>query len=272
MNLAILQRDLQHFILTGAPGVHALVRADTAQSAARRIAVYSHGYYSRLLEVLGKDYIGLAALLGEDAFETLGRQYIAAYPSIHYNARWVGQELPKFMAGIAAYRELPHAVDMAKLDWAITLAFDAVDAAPIDEGYFSQILPERWSELVFKFHPALQVFAISSNVLDMKRADERGEPMPPAEVLPAPQHVAVWRRDLRVFYRALPEDERSAICVAQNGADFGTLCEGLSRQHAEDAVGMRAAELLRTWLHEQWLIGCGVGACATQPSPFNSTK
>ena len=262
MNLRQLQQSVQDYVLTGRPEVISLIRADTNEIAARRIAVYSEGYSARLLEVLGQDYIGLQTLLGDAVFEALGRRYITATPSRYYNARWVGQDLPTWLASDAEYANDLGVLDMAQLDWAITLAFDAADQLPVGVTEMSQIAPNEWPDLRFEFHPSLQVFALRSNALDIKRAQERNESVPATEALGALKLAAVWRRDYRVFYRALPADEQQALTLAKGGDPFGEICEQLAQYHDEATAATRAATILRTWVYEHWLIACTPRAVA----------
>lgn len=256
MTLHELQSVMQRHILTGAPAVIPLLHEAGTASAIRRMAVYAEGYYARLLEVLGKDFPGLQALLGDAAFERLGRQYIAANPSRNFNARWVGQAFPHFLANVSGLSEHKVASEMATLEWAITLAFDAEDRAAVSAAIVGAIEPERWSWLVFKLHPSVQLFACHTNVLEIKRAQERGTRVPAPIDLADPGQTAVWRRDYRVFYRGLPLDEQQALALAREGNTFAAICDLLARHVDESAAALRAVTILRTWLDEQWLTDC----------------
>ena len=64
---------------------------------------------------------------------------------------------------------------------------------------------------------------------------------------------AVWRSDLVVRHRRLSDEEAALLANVAVGARFGGLCEALSDAHAPDAVALRAATLLRTWVADGWI-------------------
>ena len=58
----------------------------------------------------------------------------------------------------------------------------------------------------------------------------------------------LWRHAYLNRFYLLPEDEAWAMDAWLEGRPFGELCEGLCQWHAEEAVGPRAASLLKNWI------------------------
>lgn len=253
-----LQRALQRHVLQPddddkAGAAAALVMADANASAQRRLGVYAHAYRARLREVLGKDYRGLRALAGEDTFDAIAHDYVAATPSHHPNARWYGARLGAFLRDDPHWRAQPQFADMAALDWAFGLAFDARDANAVTFDDLAAVAPQDWPTLRFALHPALQRLSFAYNVAAIRRALDRGEALPALEKFDAPQAHAVWRNGFNIRHRRLSDEEAALLARIADDASFAELCEALAASHAPDSVALHAATLLRTWVADGWI-------------------
>ena len=256
--LAELQRALQRHVLDAgnadaATDANAFVVADARASAQRRLGVYAHAYRARLREVLVKDYPGLRALSGEETFDAIAHDYIAATPSQHPNARWYGARLAQFLRGDSYWSARLEFSEIAALDWAFGLAFDAHDAGAVTFDELAAVAPQDWPALRFVLHPSLQRLSFEHNVAAIRRALDHGEALPPIERFDAPQPWAVWRHEFAVRHRRLSEEEAALLALLADGARFGDLCEALATRHAADAVVLHAATLLRTWVADGWI-------------------
>lgn len=262
-SLAELQRALQRHVLNADGGpqsdraANPFVLADARASAQRRLGVYAHAYRARLREVLAKDFPGLRALAGPDTFDAIALDYIAATPSHHPNARWYGARLSAFLRDDVRWRAQPALAEIASLDWAFGLAFDARDANAVTFDELAAVAPQDWPMLRFTLHPSLQRLSFNHNVAAIRRAHDRGEPLPAPETFDASQPHAVWRNDLTVRHRRLSSEEAELLARVADGARFAELCEVLTVSHAPDAVGLQAATLLRTWVADGWIASNG---------------
>jgi len=255
--LAELQRALQHHVLhagdDAASDATTLVAADARASAQRRLGIYAHAYRARLREVLAKDYPGLRALAGEETFDAIAHDYIAATPSHHPNARWYGARLAPFLREDSRWKEHPQFAEMAALDWAFGLAFDARDARGVTFDELAAVAPQDWPALRFALHPSLQRLSFAHNVAAIRRALDRHEALPVLERFDAPQPHAVWRSDLTVRHRRLSDEEATLLDLLAQGASFSDLCEALAASHEADTIALQAATLLRTWIADGWI-------------------
>jgi hypothetical protein len=222
---------------------------DARASAQTRLEVYYQAYRLRLLEILGNDFEGLAAMLGADDFATMVGGYIAAHPSAHPSVRWFGRHLPGYLQATPPWAGSPALAEMASFEWSWGLAFDAADAAPAEPSQLAALAPESWAGLRVSLHPSVQRVTLAHNVPEIFAAATRSSPLPPVAAGEARPWV-LWRCELVVHWRSLDRDEAWALDAAARGQDFGALCEGLCEWHAPDAVPLRAASLLRTWLEE----------------------
>jgi hypothetical protein len=251
--LARLQQNFQHYVLQGDAAIQCAIVEDAAADATRRLDVYYQAYRLRLAEVLRNDFTGVRQLLGTDGFEEMARAYVEASPSPHFNARWYGDRLSGFLQHTAPWSHNAALAEMAALEWGMTIAFDAPDESSAAIEDVAALSPEEWPRMQLAFAKSLQCFDLQWNVAAIRRALDREVDVPDVVQLDdAPRHV-VWRTDLEVRHRALETDEAAALTAAMDGATFGELCERLCEWHSEDTVAMRAAELLKRWIHDQWI-------------------
>src|SRR5215475_11346122 len=80
------------------PGLTAAVASTSGLAATDRIAIYAEMYFARLRDVLAEDFEKTAAALGPQGFTAVARDYLAEHPSEHPSVRYVGRQLPAFLA------------------------------------------------------------------------------------------------------------------------------------------------------------------------------
>lgn len=252
--LAELQRRFQHDLLAGGADVAAELRPGPRTDAATLLAVYRDAYRLRLVEALGDNYPTIAALLGPETFDALGRGYIAAHPSANRSIRWFGDRLAGFLATTAPWRATPALAELAAWEWALRDAFDAADAEPAGLAAMAAVPPAAWPDLTFRPLPSFRRLDLAHDVVAAWRAVADGdEGIPPPPALGQPVAWAIWRPGLVSEYRSLEPDEAWALDRVAEGADFAGLCEGLVRWHDEADVAGRAAGLLHAWLGQGML-------------------
>ena len=131
------------------------IRSSTALSALEGLKIYHNAYRARLLTVLREDFPALYHWMGEESFEQLAMAYIAAWPPRHFSIRWLGEKLPEFIGCYVAEPQLSPMRELAKLEWAFTLAFDAQDAEALSLERMSSFSAEDWISLSVSLTPQL---------------------------------------------------------------------------------------------------------------------
>lgn len=253
--LAGLQRDFQQHVLgERRDGFDSRsVVSSAVADGAMRVNVYTYAYRARLVEVLGNDFHGLRAMLGAEAFAQMGHAYVESIRSNHYNVRWYGQHLSRFLSDNLPWSNTPAIAEMANLEWTMGTSFDAPDESFLDAGALETLLPEQWPGLRLRLHPSVQLLALEFNTGAIRRAIDRDESIPPSERLAVPETWIVSRRDTAVRYRLAEVDEVAALKVFDESGSLAQVCAILCDWHAEDAVAMRAASLLKQWIYDQWV-------------------
>lgn len=275
-----LQSDFQSFLLEGDTRIQQRVTGTEKASVELRLAIYHDAYRLRLIEALGSNYPVLQAWIGHEEFEKLSLAYIKEYPSQHFSIRYFGDRLAQYLATNDIYRDKPFLSEMAKLEWALSQAFDAPDSSPIDITTVATVAPAAWPQMRFTFHASVQLLTLQWNVPPIWKAvnkflqaeekqdschgetsstpsahettqtkDEQVTNVPEPALSEHPQSWLVWRQDLKNYFRSLSVDEAWALTAAHDH-DFAGLCEGLCEWIDAQNVAPHAAGLLKQWVIE----------------------
>ncbi|WP_266159472.1 DNA-binding domain-containing protein [Dyella silvatica] len=243
---ALQQRLLQAVLADKTPKLPEL-RGDALADPATRLDVYRHGYRIRLRDALAIEFPGLRLMAGR-RFGHLLDSYVEAHPSAHYNIRWHGAGLAAFLEFSRLWRDKPALAEMARLDWAISSAFDAADEPVISATDLAGVPAEAWAGLCLVPQSHLQILPVTCNVDTFRRAADQAAPRPHLRRYPRPRHLLVWRQELTVRYRVLSEDERPLLNAALREESFTSLCELLAEYHDPNQAMPRMTTLLRHWL------------------------
>ncbi|RDS83272.1 DNA-binding domain-containing protein [Dyella psychrodurans] len=224
-----------------------IVLGDDIADASSRLDVYRHGYRIRLRDALKVEFAGLQCMAGS-RFEGMLDKYVEAHPSEHYNIRWYGSGLAGFLEYAHPWREKPQLANMAKMDWAISTAFDAADESSMGVADLSAVPPESWAGLRLTLQNNLQVLECAYNTDAFRRATDNGSKRPHLRRFAQPRQVLVWRRATTVHYRRLDDDEWLVLGASIQGETFASLCARLAACHGESAAMPRMVTVLKRWL------------------------
>ncbi len=243
-----LQRDFKSHVLYLNHAVADRIAATPEVPVATRLGIYADAYRLRLIEVLATDFSKLQALAGDDLFDRLCRAYIDAHPSEHFSVRYFGRYLAEFLAVTPPYRETPVLSEMAALEWALSLAFDAADDPVVTVDDVASLDPGMWPQLRLGFHASVQRLQCAWNTTELWSALDQGADPISQQALSQPEPWLVWRRELQCYFRALPQDEVRVLDAARGGACFAELCEVIAERVAEEQIALTAAGHLKAWV------------------------
>jgi hypothetical protein len=188
-----------------------------------RLRVYEDAYVARLVEVLAGDYGATRARVGERAFARLARAYVATHPSRHPNLNRLGARFPAFLMRRAEVA--PPVVALARLELALTRAFDAVEFVPLPAEALAALSPRRWHRAGLVVNPSVQIVRVPAAVADWFTAWRSGRP------LAAPRRglveMCVTRIDDQVVRRELPRAAARALAGLKAGKSLAAALRGL---------------------------------------------
>jgi hypothetical protein len=268
--LAALQQELWQLITApsdadraDARAIAALLCGDANATSGERLGVYANAYFARLHDCLRDDFSATAAALGADAFHDLVKTYLMVHPPERPSLRLAGAHLAEHLAtppfAEVFARRCPFAADLARLEWAISLAFFAPDAPALERSALAAIAPEDWAGLRFSLHPSLQRLDCGWPVqLVRERFEREGDGATPtlaAALAPEPTAIRVWRSDERVRFAPIGALERDALECVGARATFAALCDRLAAEVGEPDAAGRAAGFLTSWISDGLLAG-----------------
>jgi len=256
------QRALQHAI-TSAGSHRELLRGLGGREP--MLGVYQHAYMARLIGALRDNFGVLPQVMGDEAFDALAAEYVAAHPSRHPSIRWFGDGLPAFMQANEALVPHPALADLARMEWGLRGAFDAADGAAIDASALAGVAPEQWAGLRFTLLPSVQLLAMqwavepvwkAMQVVDSDSAEEPDLPEPQAH-----EHaLLIWRQGLENRWRSIDLTHAALLRAVMDGRSFSELCELAAEQAGADQAAAVAVGALQVWLADGLLSGVLVAA------------
>lgn len=214
------------------------------------LAIYHNAYLSRLREVLRHDFSAVLYWLGDEAFAALTEAYVRRYPSAHYSLRWLGERFPAFILERLVAEQSAPLAELARLEWAFTLAFDAPPGEPLTLNDMALLPPEAWPGLQIALAPSVQRLLCHFNTVVIWRASKEESAFPDSQALVPAQTCLVWRHQNVCHYRSLQADEAAALAgMVTSGWSFAELCAELAVTYAEGAP-LQAVTWLKQWTQD----------------------
>jgi hypothetical protein len=146
-SLAERQAAFGRALLSGADPALLGEFAEPAPVAETRFAAYRRNALGNWRAALGGTYPVLAQLIGPARFRGLCEGYIAAHPSADGDLNAYGEALPACGAILVLAREFPWLPDLARLEWALQVAYGAADPVRIDLVALFAVPPERQADV-----------------------------------------------------------------------------------------------------------------------------
>jgi hypothetical protein len=217
-------------------------------TSVERLEIYAHMYYARLLEVMQGEYPTTRQILGEHAFASACRRFVAKNPSRTRTLNSLSAKFPDFLA-----RTLPKsnrnglAVDVARIERAMEDVFDAPRAEPMTAAQFAALGADPSGRAVLKVTPALRMLALRYPANDTMTAVRRGAK--PRIPRPKATWVVVFRRGYQVYRRDQEPAQWKLLAQLVAGKPLAAAVRASVRGGGANAE--RVAKRLGRWF-EEW--------------------
>jgi hypothetical protein len=245
-----------------------------------RLEIYNRQYWFRVRQCFYEDYPGLRAILGGKKFERLAGAYLAKFPSQSFTLRNLGSRLVQFLEaepGLTA----PHqglALDMARLEWAHTEAFDNKAVPPLKTGDLigldaAKIRLQLQSHLtLLKLKNEVDDFLIelkknsglrseASNAMEQNRS--RKKTRRARGLKRKTNFLAVHRYQDSVYYKRLEPGQFRLLSALQNGATLEKACTELAGLKISGDPGGTIQKWFSSWAALGWF--CGLKNLSADP-------
>jgi len=250
-------QELLFKLLSNKTGVRQLIRKQKIKSlpiadssnlpAVNRLEIYAGMYKARILDSLKDDYPGVLAVVGKKEFESLVDDYLEKYPSVYWTLRKTGDKFPLFIKGSKIGKKKPWLYSLAEFEIAICHAFTATDATILSREYLVTVKPNEWEQLRIGVQPSCRFhqFMWPVDLISEK-------PSPKSVYKKEPITILIWRKNFRVYYKRIPEDEAALLMALSRKLPFGKVCESFMAQH-ESLSENWVAQKLGEWVSEEML-------------------
>jgi hypothetical protein len=242
-----------------------IIKPNDRLTAFHRLEIYNQQYWWRLLDCLRDDQVGLLALLGEEKFHALSTAYLTEYPSRSWSMRDLGSHLAEFIVAHPQWTA-PRTVaarDLARFEWAQTIAFDSASKKPVQG---DDLLGSNAESLRLDLQPYLSLldldYAVDEFTLAVKKQNQslRKEA---SNAFEAPDHrsvkkvrlpkkkkiwLAVHRMDNTVYFKRL---EREAFLMLGALRGGQTLSAAIDHALGEADPSKDWIGIIRGWF-ETW--------------------
>jgi hypothetical protein len=240
----------------------AYVAGNERLTPAEQADIYRQQFWLRHFAALAEDYLGLAALLGEDAFDDFVTAFLTAVPPRHPSLRDLGDGIVAFAEGYAGFAPSLRAaaLEMVRYEHAIVEVFDAAEPPLLDGAKLAALPEDAWERATIVLHPRLYRWRLAHPVhsfrLAAKAAADAGEEAPP---FPAPREVrlALYRRELTVSYEELPAEAYDLLEALAGGEALVPACNRIAAQLGEaegEALGASIGPWFQQWTAWRWIV------------------
>ncbi len=136
-----------------------LILPSATLAPVERVAIYHDMYLSRMEEALESDFPAVAHFVGHRRFHRLVADYVEIFPSRSYTLNRLGDHLPEFIQYDESLRHRGFLYDLARLELAVTQAFDAPPATPLSPEQIAAVPNDGWARARLRPVPALHLMA-----------------------------------------------------------------------------------------------------------------
>jgi hypothetical protein len=253
VTLCELQEGFRRALLSGDDAAIAPLVAGNSTQARERIAIYRNNVFVSLTRALEDTFPVVCRLVDERFFAYAAYRFISAHPPTRACLAEYGAEFPGFLADFEPSRELTYLPDVARLEWLMSMAAHAADAAPLPPSALAGIAPAETPQLVLRLHGSAHLISSPWRIDSIWLANRAGSNAE-IDLLRGPVYLEVSRPGSEVVLRTL---DAAAYAFRQ------TLRQGLPLELATDAAlatneGFDLAAGLRDLFLDQLVVGLEV--------------
>jgi hypothetical protein len=215
----------------------AFIKPNDRLTSFERLEIYNRQYWFRIISAFAEDFPGLAAVVGQAAFEKLTRAYLADCPSQSFTLRNLGSQLETWLEEHPKHagKRAELARDVVRLEWAYIEAFDNAAERALTLADLGQLDGE--SQLSLQPHLRLLhlLHSVDDFVIDVHRrqgsqgvasnavtsAKHSRSRRVPASVKRGDIYLGVHRYENAVYYKRLDREEYLLLRALDAGSSLG---------------------------------------------------
>lgn len=222
-----------------------------AVGAADRFGVHRNNMMVALVDALATTFPVTRALVGEDFFGAMARDYVRVDPPDSPIVAACGAGFADFIADHAPVAGIAYLADVVRLERLRAEAYHAADADAVDAGQWSGLLanPVRLANACVRLQPACRWLACAHPVLSIWQAHQHADVQRDAALasldLGASEDVLVHRPQWDVQHVALPVGGIPWLEALRAGSTLGDALQRTCTQHPQASPDLLFALVLQ---------------------------
>ncbi len=190
-------------------------------SAPARLRIHRHHVAQSLAGALGATFPTVQAIVGEAFFRTMAAGFVLQELPAQPVLAEYGAGFAAFISGYGPATELPYLTDMARLDWALNLAFHAPMEARLAAPDLASLPAEHLFELKVSLAAGSTLVRSNYPIDRIWRASQPGATVRTVSLEEGPASVVVLRRPDEAVFASLGPAEAAFVQALDGGASLG---------------------------------------------------
>jgi len=211
--------------------------AEESIAAEERLRIYRNTCRSTLVETLRMSYPAAQRLVGADFFARAAERYVDEYPARSGYLNDYGGEFSAFLERFGPARSLAYLPDVARFEWALSVAANAADVQALEPAALLGIDESGHGELRFEPHPSVSLLELAYPADEIADAVLAGDEAAMAE-------VDLARGPVRLVVHRGPEGLETERLGARAFAFLALLFAGEPLERLADVAEEEAPTLL----------------------------
>jgi hypothetical protein len=192
-------------------------------AAPKRFAVYRNNVTVSLIEALAAAYPSLRAIMGEENFCLVSRNYIVANPPVSPLMQQYGNNFAEFLEQFPPLRKSPFLGDVARVERAWLEVFHSADAPALDLSILEKTPAEDVPDLILVRHPASNLLNSRWPIGDLFQW--RFERPKSGADLSCGQAVMITRQNHTVYVQTISRQAYEFLCALSESLTLGEAAE-----------------------------------------------
>jgi hypothetical protein len=209
--------ELQAAFAAHLAGVHRPDLIAEILPAGRRLAIHRHHVRDSLVTALAATFPTVQAVVGVDFFRGVVRAFIDRSPPTQPVLSEYGADFADFIAGHGPAHDLPYLADVARLDWALNLAFHAPADGRVTAADLAALPAERLPSVRLALAPGTVLIASPYPLDCIWAASQPGAPADAVDLNRGGVRLLVLRRPDDAAFVGLSKSEAAFVAGLAEG-------------------------------------------------------
>ena len=220
-------------------------------SPQQRMDVYRTTARSAHVSALLDVYPVCRAILGDNYFKQVAKNYFNQMPSFSPDMNNYGASLPGYLAQLIIerdeLREYSYLVDLARLEWVSQTIYFSANESIFDVELFQRNCAKQGEKTILKLQASVSFLSSCYPVFQIWQSHRNGNPQQEINAISERQYLCIYKRE----YEVLVEPIDAKLYALLLNVDRGLTLAEIAKAHADDDE-LNAA--LATAVEQQWLI------------------